>query len=122
MLSRTGWWGRALEHRWGDQPGQGPARSPTRKHRRQNHFSGLEAPTGAAEWEGRGSGIGTRSSHVAGVEEWVLEAEEEWGSLGTGQIPGWAGNGQNGEGWRSKADRKRERVLVCHRILRGTKI
>lgn len=122
MLLQTGWWGRALEHQWGDQPGQGPARSPTRKHRSQNRFSGLEAPTRATERESPGSGVGTGSPHAAGVEEWVLEEKEEWGSLGTGQSPGWAGNDQNGEGLRSKANRKRERVLVCHRILRGTKI
>lgn len=122
MLSQIGCWGRALGHQWGYRPGQRPARSPTRKDRSQNCFSGLEAPTGAAEWESLRRGVGTRSSHRAGVEERVLEAEEEWGGLGTGQSPTWAGNGQNGEVLRSEADRKQERVLVCHQILRGTKI
>lgn len=82
MLSQIGCWGRALGHQWGYRPGQRPARSPTRKDRSQNCFSGLEAPTRAAEWESLRRGVGTRSSHRAGVEERVLEAEEKWGGLG----------------------------------------
>lgn len=122
MLSQTGHWGRVLGHQWGYQPGQDPARSPTRKDRSQNCFSGLEAPTRAAQQESLRRGIGTRCSHGAGVEEWVLGAEEEWRSLGAGQSSVWSGNGQNGEVLRSKADKKPERDLVCHQILRGIKI
>lgn len=42
--------------------------------------------------------------------------------LGAGQSPVWSGNGQNGEVLRSEANKKQQRDLVRHRILRGIKI
>lgn len=115
----------ALGHQWGGQLGQGPAKSPTRKDRRQNCFSGLGATN-------QGNGVGTtrgrpsalEGSHTAGVfKAWVLGAERKWGALGTGQNPVWSGNGQNGEALGNKTDRGSEKgVLACYQILRGTKI